>query len=384
MISRLCIFGIGVSVFALILVMSVMSGFHRNIKQKLLAVEPHLVVTNLKGLQDQVVAEISKEPGAEYHSFEQQDVILRTVDGLFGGAVANGLESPAMEQFLKRAEKFSNHRKSSMEDDLDLSALAPGEVLMGVDLAHSLGVLSGDEVVVVPPESLLLPAGEVPEYARVRVKKLLSTELSDIDSQMIYYGLGQTFQRFGNTASRQTGIMVRLKHSENFKPLQGRLQKLGVTVESWVDRNSTLFFALTLEKYAIATFLGLSALITSFSIITVLVLLVTHKRGDIGMLKAMGLSRRKTRRVFAGIGLLLSAIGLGGGLLLGVAVASFLKAYPLNILPDIYYDSSIPAEVDVATLIVATIGAILVAVAAAWIPSRIAAQESVVDGLRAD
>jgi len=230
----------------------------------------------------------------------------------------------------------------------------------------------------------LLPAGEVPEYARVRVKKLLSTELSDIDSQMIYYGLGQTFQRFGNTASRQTGIMVRLKHSENFKPLQGRLQKLGVTVESWVDRNSTLFFALTLEKYAIATFLGLSALITSFSIITVLVLLVTHKRGDIGMLKAMGLSRRKTRRVFAGIGLLLSAIGLGGGLLLGVAVASFLKAYPLNILPDIYYDSSIPAEVDVATLIVATIGAILVAVAAAWIPSRIAAQESVVDGLRAD
>lgn len=362
-ISWLSILGTGIGVLSLVLVLSIMNGFNRSIREKLLAVEPHLVVQPKDQQNENIYNSIVKNPGVEAYSYESQDVILKTMDGLFGGAVAKGLEEKALVRLI---HKVTKSRKNSMEaEDVDVS---PGEVVLGIDLARSLGVFEGDEVLIFPPESLLLPPGELPTYEKVVVKSLLSTEMADIDSQFIFYNLGQSLVKFRSTASRESGIEVYVDDQNKMEGLKAELEGLGAHVETWQTRNAILFFALKLEKYAMTTFLGLSVLITSFSIFTVLVLLLTQKRKDLGVLMALGYSPKRAKRLFTGIGLILTFLGLGGGLILGSTIVYLIDLFPVNILPDIYYDSSIPAELDPILLMSVFVGALIIALIASWVP----------------
>ncbi|MCB0363094.1 MAG: FtsX-like permease family protein, partial [Bdellovibrionales bacterium] len=112
------------------------------------------------------------------------------------------------------------------------------------------------------------------------------------------------------------------------------------------------------------------ALITCFSIITVLVLLLTQKRRDLGILMAMGLSQKKTKAIFTRVGMMLSLFGMLGGLLLGLMVCFLLDRYPIELLPDIYYDSSIPVLVTKDLVYFILIASMLVAFLSSYFPAR--------------
>ena len=127
---------------------------------------------------------------------------------------------------------------------------------------------------------------------------------------------------------------------------QEKLQKLGITSETWQEKNSDLFFALMMEKTMIGIFLGLAGLIASSSILTVLALLMSQKKRDIAIIKTLGLSQKKTLWLFTKIGLWISGGAIFIGLVLGLSISYYLQYNPVNILPNIYYDSSIPALVD--------------------------------------
>jgi lipoprotein-releasing system permease protein len=115
-------------------------------------------------------------------------------------------------------------------------------------------------------------------------------------------------------------------------------------------------------------FLSLAVLITSFSIVTVMVLLMNQKRQDIGMFMALGLSVQRTRWVFLRVGLLLSFIGIFGGVLLGSLVSLILEWYPLELLPDIYTDSTLPAKLTLRIFLFVLCGSSFLAVLGAWLP----------------
>jgi lipoprotein-releasing system permease protein len=372
--------GVAIGVMALIVVLSVMNGFNDQIRQKLFAVEPHLVVTSSESTERlehlPLIDELRHRPGVQAEVFENQDVILRTVDGLFGGAVAHGVEKNTLEYILRETHKAVEAPKtsdSSIETPpiaTESADLGPGEVLIGIDLARSLGIFEGDKITVVSPEALLLPAGEAPRFERVVVKGLLQTNIADIDAKAVYFRRGQTFAVLGESASREVGFEVRLPDPWKYEPLKKELEGKGFKVSTWVDRNSALFYALRLERFAIGTFLGLAALIASFSIITVLVLLLTQKRKDIGLLMALGLSPAKARRLFMGVGLMLSAIGIGIGVALGVSICLVVDNNRLPLLPDVYYDTTIPARVDPLFVCMVVVAAGVVALQSAYIPAR--------------
>lgn len=374
-LGRLCIASIGLGVFSLVVVISVMNGFNNSIRDKLLATEPHLVIYPHAGKAAQIRDDLAQQD-VEFHRFESQDVIIRTLDGTFSGAAAHGLEMDSLRALLTRVEenKRSKGRKGNIEPRLAPESLMldRAEIIMGADLARSLNILEGDQVVVIPPEALLLPPGEAPPFEKVTVKSTLSTDLSDVDSHLIYYTLGKSLTRFSQAASRETGFEVYLINPDSYPPIKARAEKIGARVDTWVDRNSALFFALKLEKIAMTTFLALSALITSFSVLGVLALLITQKRQDIGVLMSMGMSNKLTRQTFLKIGLLLSLVGMGGGWLLGVIASWLIQTFPLNVLPsDVYYDSSIPARLDPVMLVIVVAGCTIVAFLAAWIPVRL-------------
>lgn len=384
-ISRLCILGIGIGVFSLVLVNSIMNGFHQAIRQRLLNVEPHVVVYFKKGegrdKEERLLKDLNSRQGVEAHIFEEQDVMIRTSEGTFSGGIAVGMDREPLLKVLKNLE--IENPEALLGQEIPGKTNQLGRVFVGKDLAYTLGVYEKDEVVVVPPESLLTPTGEIPVFDQAMVSAILSTSVADVDAKNIFYVRDESLKRLKNSSSWKEGIEIRLNEPMTYLPLVNELRANGWLAESWVDRNSTLFFALKIEKTIIAVFLALSTLIASFSIVTVLTILFTQKRKEFGILMALGISLRRTRIIFSNVGLILAGIGLGVGLVLGTIISLILERWPLDILPkEIYYDTRITAEVDFLVILIVALGSIFIAFFSAWTASTQVLATNPVESLR--
>jgi lipoprotein-releasing system permease protein len=372
--ARISWLGTLIGVVALILISSIMNGFNRSIRHKLLAVEPHIIVSNVDDVFAR--AELDKIPGITVAPFTSQDVILRSLDGHFSGAVAKGLNQNDIYSFLNLAIHLKYKHGEGPDLPPESVLLGEKEMIVGSELARDLNLFEGDEVMVIPPETLLMPAGEVPKYERMRVKTIVSTELPEIDDKLMIFRLGGVmgFEKSAVAGGQaEHGFELRLKNSDSADSLKETLQARwgkGAKIETWSERNRALFFALKLEKIAVMSLLGLSVLIASFSLITVLVLLISQKRKEIGLMMSLGLSAAKTRRLFLSLGVILSGFGLFGGLIIGLGISFFLEKHPLEILPDIYYDSALPSEISYSFVGGVAICCLAVAALSAYAPVR--------------
>ncbi|NUM57998.1 MAG: ABC transporter permease [Bdellovibrionaceae bacterium] len=389
--------GIGVSAFAFLTVLFVMSGMNKSIESRIVALEPHLSLKkennkSVSFLESHIIKDFFKEHKAKRISiYETQDVILRSMDGQFRGAIAQGFSRESLENFyynLKELEKSkSNQRKEDINKKIEnkdsvvsdqwmqMEAPAMNEIFIGVDLARALGVFEGDYVMVLQPESLLLAPGETPTFEKVQIKKIITTNLNDLDSQGVFYIRDLALNSLRTSLSRQVGIEVWLEDPFLAKSLKkAMVEKLetepGWVVETWMDRNSALFYALKLEKLMIGIFLGLAGLISSFSIITVLALLISEKTRDIAMLRTLGLSQKKTIDIFIKMGMVISLVGLLIGAFAALFMGMYIERNPINILPDIYYDSSIPARVDYVLFVLVLVVSVVISFLGSYIPTR--------------
>ncbi len=368
LIAWLCMAGVGIGVASLIIVLSVMNGFNIKIRQNMLNVEPHLVIRNAPRIKEwDIRGLLGSELESMWYS-ENQDVVLRTVDGVFSGAIAKGIPTKGLKDWLSHVWKPTSGGDPMNPDSF---FLGPRQAILGVDLASTLGVFDGDDVYVIPPETLLLPKGEVPKYEKVTVKGIISTQMAETDSKLFVYNSENTLKGWWKqSASMEDGFEVRLKDPYSADALAQRLKRYGLDVQSWHDRNTELFFALKMESLAMTIFLSLAVLITSFSVVSVMVLLITQKRKEMGMLMAMGLSRKATRGAFTLVGVYISTIGVGAGVLFGCAVALFMDYYPIEVLPDIYYDSTLPAHLSNNIVFGVIVGAAILACIGAYVPVR--------------
>lgn len=383
-ISRLSMVGIGVSTFAFLIVLFVMSGMNQSIESRIVSLEPHLTIKresnkSINYLEKHAVLEKLKDDSVKRYSvYESQDVIIRTMDGQFRGAIAQGFSRQSLENFNQNLLELEKSKKTKTNDNEQWLAVdAPGvnEVFLGVDLARTLGVFEGDYIMILQPESLLMAPGEAPTFEKVKIKKIVSTNLAEIDSQFLFYIRDLSLNSLKTSLSRQVGIEVWFKNPFKTDGIKKEIKELlseekDWVVETWMDRNSALFYALKLEKVMIGIFLGLAGLVSSFSIITVLALLISEKTRDIAMLRTLGLSQKRTIQIFIQIGMFISSVGLFIGAFLGLAVGLYIQKYPLNILPDIYYDSSIPARVEYGLFIAVLAVSLLIAFLGSYIPTR--------------
>ncbi len=387
-IARIAIVAVGIGIASWVLVSSVMNGFNETIRVRHLSTEPHVLVEiknpkKIKVSEDKIKA-ILKTHDIALESMDgasAQDVIVRTYDGLFGGGVLKGLTPLAFKDFYERTRRAGLVGKISDTDSLpelseDTWKLDKDEVVMGLDLARTLGVYEGELIVIMPPETLLLPKSEAPPYVQLKIKSLLSTRLPDVDSQWIFYNRESNIAALSQVVSRRENLELRLKDPFQDELVKGLLEKENFKISTWRERNKALFFALRLEKWAMSLFLGLSTLITCFAIISVLLLLIHQKRQEIGILMAMGLSQKKLKQIFVGIGLFLSLIGMGGGLVFGLTTSYLIDRYPVEVLPDIYYDATIPASIEPVQIVGIFFFAVALALFASWFPVRWSLKDS--------
>ncbi len=353
---------------AFFVILFVMNGMNLNIKKRIMALEPHLVTTHLPKDDQNVQLAMPDQVLVPYQSF---DLILRTIDGQFRGSQAVGYNGRGLNIWSDRLRSLkSKDGRSQYEREYNELNLGENEVALGIDLARSLGLLEGDEVTLIPPETLLLSSLETPLFQKVTVKRILATDLFDLDAKLILFNSDVSLDLFSKTLSRKRGFHIWFKSVTDADAVKETLLKKSITAETWQEKNSDLFFALLMEKTMIGIFLGLAGLIASSSILTVLALLMSQKKRDIAIIKTLGLSQKKTLWLFTQMGLWVSGAALALGAVLGLAISFYLQFYPVNILPNIYYDSSIPALVDFRFVFGVLFVAALLAFLGSYIPAR--------------
>jgi lipoprotein-releasing system permease protein len=392
-ISLLSFIGIAFSVTAFLVVLFVMNGMNANIKKRILGLEPHLHI-HVAGVSSANLLEahpvfqrIREDERNRASVYETQDVILRTQEGQFRGGIARGVSRSSLQHFVEQLKKMDlklieSNDSTNYLDPQDLPK--EGEILIGVDLAHSLGVLEGDFLTIVSPAGLLLPPGETPRFERVQVKKIITTTLADVDSRSLFYQRGVTLNSLVAGGMRNLGIEVWLSDENDLDKTKESLVKFdGVSVETWTERNSALLYALKMEKLTIGIFLGLAGMIAASSILTVLSLLMSQKRRDIAILKTVGLSGAKSVRIFTQIGFMLAFAGVLLGVFIGTCVSLYLQINPLILqASQIYYDPSIPALVDFTLVVGVLLISGLICLLGAYIPARTASEVVPSDALR--
>lgn len=396
--ARLSFFAITISVAVFFIVIFVMNGMNQNIRDRLQALDPHLAIESFeqninsdeKPKIENAIRLVGEEHSSSVLQFERFDLILRSIDGQFRGVQVLGYNEVGLNYWMKRLVDLRRkegkplHSMTSLEDEDAANPMQQGlhlqkdEIAIGIDLSRMLGVLEGDEVTLIPTETLLLSQLETPVFQKVVVKKILSTDLYDLDSKLVLYNRDLTLRGFSSSPSRELGFHFWLNRVDQIaktkKYLQAEIEKLNMQslprIETWQEKNSDLFFALMLEKLMIGFFLGLAGLVASSSILTVLALIMSQKKHDIAILKTIGLSHRDTQMIFTKIGLAISGAGILVGTFIGVAVSFYIQLYPIEILPSIYYDSTIPALVDLRFVGIVIFVATILSVVGCYFPAR--------------
>lgn len=369
-ITILSFITITLSLSAFFVVLFVMNGMNENIKSRILKLEPHLTTINSLAQEPEVQKYLENSQSIKYQTL---DLILRTADGQFRGAEAIGYSTEGLNIWINKLKQTRNRslQQYFVESDLLALELGENEVAVGVDLARSLGLLEGDELTLIPPETLLLSSLETPIFQKVVVRKILITDLSDLDEKLILFNSDISLKVFAKTLSRKIGHHIWFSSIEQAENVKQILATKLISSETWQTKNSDLFFALKMEKLMIGIFLGLAGLIASSSILTVLALLMSQKKRDIAIIKTLGLSHKKTLWLFTKIGLWISGGAVLLGSVLGLGLSLYIQHNPVNILPNIYYDSTIPALVDYSFVLVVLVIAGLLAFLGSYLPAKI-------------
>ena len=350
-ISTVSIVCIAISVIALITVMSVMNGFDYQMKSRILGAVSHATVSGVgESVQDWPralqIAEANPhvQGAAPYVETEAMLMAQRT-----SGALVRGIE-PAQES---KVDEIGQHMVEG-----SLADLTPGSwnIVLGKDLAMTLGVGVGDPVTMVVQEMRATPMGGVPRMRSFHVVGLFEVGMEQFDSGLALINMGSAEKL--NSLTGPTGIRLRLDDLFNARPVATELaDKLGQVyrVQTWMDTNANLFHALSMEKMVMFIILSLIILVAVINLISMLMMLVTDKQADIAILRTLGATPRSIMGMFMVQGVLVGFVGIGFGVGLGSLLSWRLpgivkwieQTFHVTFLsPDVYYISEVPSRLD--------------------------------------
>jgi lipoprotein-releasing system permease protein len=381
--TAISIGGVAVGVMALLVVLSVMTGFQQDIQKKILGANAHIIVRDFKG------------PMADYKNVEQR---LKGESGVVSfapfvlGQVMVSYQKRAHGIFLRGIDPASeskttdilSHIKDGSVRGLEEEGGLPG-IILGSELAGSLGVIPGDTVNIISPVGEIGPMGMLPKVKQFRVVGIFEVGMFEYDSNLALTGM-KAAQDFLGLRDDITGIQLKLRDIYRAPEIRKRLQeKLGFPfqVMDWMQMNKNLFSALKLEKVAMFVILVLIVLVASFNIISNLIMNVIEKSREIAILKAIGATNGGIMTIFMlqglFIGLIGTAIGITGGYLTGYV----LNRYELIKLPaDVYYLSHLPVKMQLSDFLTVSISAIVISFLATLYPALQAAKLDPVEPLR--
>ena len=392
LISVIAMGGVLVGVSALILIMGVMNGLQRDLREKILVASPDVrVLTYGDDLRmerwEEALGRVKQDPGvvAAAPVVLTFGIVGKGTQSFATGAQIVGIEPPGAGV----ADVTSIRTHAVMGDFRFRSSdgRARGAVL-GKRLAEQLNAWPGDQITIVTRAGLQLnpvTGQPTPTFERFEVTGIFETGMFEYDNGYLFIALAEA-QKLGGLGTAVTGIEVRARDRWEASALAARLdERLGFPyfARDWQAQNSTLFQALKLEKLGMGVILLLIILVAAFNIVSTLTMVVTDKTREIGILKAMGLPARSVRRIFFLQGLVIGAVGTAGGLVLGLAASLALGTYKLIRLdPSVYFIDHLPVATEPLDVALTVLASIAVAAVATLHPANQAAKLYPIEAIR--
>jgi lipoprotein-releasing system permease protein len=388
-ISGVSMAGIGLGVMALIVVLSVMNGFQKEVRDRMLAVIPHIEVFQSDGNaladwhQTAALARRNPEVIGAAPFISMQSLIARGDE--IRGAVVHGI-SPTDEATVTDI--------AAQLKDTTFARLVPGGwgVVLGIELARELGVHTGDKVTLMAPGGQVTPAGVVPRLKQLTVVGTFDSGHYEYDSTLAMIQLDDAAKLF--RVDGPTGVQLRLKDQQEARRVAAELaQSLGpeVTVRDWTQTNRNWFAAVQLEKRMMFIVLTLIVAVAAFNLVSTLVMTVTDKRADIAILRTLGASPGSIMGVFMVQGALSGVLGTLGGVLFGLLVAfnvgdivAFIEhLLGVSFLPaSVYLISRMPSDPQGGDIVPIAVVSLILSFVATIYPSWRASRVQPADALR--
>lgn len=380
-ITSVSIIGVTIGVMALVIALALITGFQEDVQGKILGATSHLMISDLsgQGLKDYraLAEEMKKIPEVESVTPVIYNTVLILGPARNSGALLKGLN-------------FEEETKVAGWLDRLMAGRLPGtgsqeEIILGKDLAASLGVNVGDQVNVVIPSGRLTPVGLLPRTRTFRVSGLFDSGLYEFDSSTALISL-EVAQRLYNLPERVSYLQVRIKDIFQAERVAEKIYRVtgpGIYVTTWMELNRSLFSALKLEKTLLFLTIALIVVVAALNIVASLVLMVMEKTRDIGVLMAMGATAASIRKIFFLQGAIIGVVGTSLGLILGLAWCWLANVFKLIKVPvDIYQISYVPFHARLFDLGLIVLVTLAITFVSTVFPSRRAARIDPVQALK--
>lgn len=381
LITMISMAGVAVGVWALIVVLSVMTGFEEDLRNKILGTNSHIVIIDrgegaIKDYKN-IIPKIEKvEHVISATPFIYNQVMLTTESGV-SGVVLRGID-PSEEG------KVTDIKKNIKDGSLEALNEKQG-IIIGKELSKRLLAFVGNKITVVSPLGTLGPMGTIPKMKVFEVVGIFESGMYEYDSTLAYISIKDA-QQFFNMGDSVSGIEVRLDDIYIAKGISEKIQSmLGFPywARDWGQMNRNLFSALALERIAMFIILTLIVLVAAFNIVSTLIMIVMEKNKDIAILMSMGATKKGIMKIFVINGLMIGVVGTIIGVAAGYFSCIILAKYQFIKLPsDIYYISHLPVKMKLFNIIIIAISAVGISFLATIYPSYQAAKLDPAEALR--
>ena len=379
--------GIALGVAALIVVLSVMNGFQKEVRDRMLSVLSHVEITAPDGLAnwEPLAQKLGKEPHVVGVAPMVSSQGLLTRDNVMRGVAIRGI-APSEEG------KVSDLPKQFIAGNIN--DLQPGSfgVALGAQLASIVGARIGDRINLIVPESDLTPAGAMPRMRTLQVVGIVDSGHYEYDSTLavLHWKDAAALLRMGDP----TGLRIKVDEMQKSPEIAVRLAKVvpqALWVSDWSRSNRNWFAAVQTEKKMMFIILTLIIAVAAFNLVSTLVMTVTDKQADIAILRTMGASAGMVQRIFLVQGLAIGLLGSVLGVLFGLLIAfnidvivPFIEGlFKIQFLPrDIYFINQLPSDVRLDDVLTVGLMAFVLSILATLYPSRRAAQVRPAEALR--
>lgn len=388
-LSITSIIGLMLGTATLILVVSVMSGFTNNLKEKMMGTNSDIVITDFSTVPvrdyEKLMQEVKNIKGVKAAApFVNTQAVSMSGSGV-SGIIIKGIDAD-LEKTVSKISSFITF--GSLDDIKVRKEGEPYGILLGKDLAFSLMAGVGDTITLISPQLNRGPFGLNPKMRSFIVKGIFDTGVYEYNASMAYISIEAAQEFIGLKENSVTGISVAVEKGVNSIDLTYTInQKIEnkYWARDWLSMNQSLFSALELEKYAMFIVLTLIIIVASFSIVSMIAITVKDKQKDIAILRAYGASSSCIRSIFIRQGLIVGIIGTALGNITALLLSILVTKYKLIKLPaDIYFMDSLPLNIDYHVYLFVSVCAVLITFLASLFPSNQSAKMNIVDGIRND
>ena len=387
-IASISMLGITLGVAALIIVLSVMNGFQKEVRDRMLSVLPHIEVMQVEGTLNNwkaLAQQLSKEPEVKGVAPYVVSQAMLSVGSNVRGVMLRGIlpeQEPQVSDIAKQV--FSGHWQD----------IQPGsyKIVLGLELARNLQVGVGDQLMLIVPDGQVSIAGFVPRVKTFTVAAIFTAGHYEYDSTLAYIHLQDAMTLL--RSSSPTGLRLRINHLQEAPEVALALQKKlppNVWVSDWSQQNRSWFAAVKTEKRMMFIILTLIVAVAAFNLVSTLVMSVTDKQADIAILRTMGATPFSIMKIFVIQGMLIGLIGTLLGVFFGTLIAynvghivAFLEALlGIEFLPkSIYFISQMPSDIHFSDVITIALMSFLFSLLATLYPSWRASMVNPAQALR--